>query len=159
MLDSLLPWIESISAHPDPNAWDIDVLNINWMGLTAHAYPPMALLYKVIQKIILIARGWPGKLWFWDLVKLSKEIPLQLPVSTTPLKQSHNHVFHSNPQHLNLYAWCLGVVSSKNKASSWSWQRELLPLRGHKQGPSTSHSVPYLRNGAEKIHWISPLPL
>ena len=35
------------------------------------------------------------------------EIPLQLLVSTTLLKQSHNYVFHSNPQHLNLHAWCL----------------------------------------------------
>ena len=46
-----------------------------------------------------------------------------------------------------------------NKASLWRWQRELLPLRGHQQRPSTSQSGPYLRNGAEKIRWISPLPL
>ena len=61
--------------------------------------------------------------------KKSTEIPLQLPVSTTLLKQSHNYVFHSNPQHLNMHAWYLGVDSSKNKASLWRWQRELLPLR------------------------------
>ena len=102
---------------------------------------------------------WPGMPWFWDLVQLSTEIPLQLPVSTTILKQSHNYVFHSNPQHLNLRAWCLGVDSSKNKASLWRWQRELLPLRGHQQGPSTIQSGPFLRNGAEKIRWISPLHL
>ena len=76
--------------------------------------------------------------WFWDLVQLSTEIPLQLPVSRTLLKQSHNYVFHSNPQHLNLHAWCLGVDSSKNKASLWKWQREMLPLRDHQQGPSKS---------------------
>ena len=29
-------------------------------------------------------------------------------------------MFHSNPQHLNLHAWCLGVDSSKNKASLWN---------------------------------------
>ena len=82
------------------------------------------------------------------------------PTSTrTLLKQSHNYVFHSNPKHLNLHTWCLGVDSSKNKASLWRWQRELLPLRGHQQGPSTSQSGPNLRNGAEKIRWISPLPL
>ena len=66
---------------------------------------------------VVIAPGWPGMPWFWDLVQLSTDIPLQLPVSTTLLKQSHNYVFHSNPQHLNLQAWCLGVDSSKNKAS------------------------------------------
>ena len=80
--------------------------------------------------------------WFGDLVQLSTEIPLQLPVSRTLLKQSHNYVFHSNPQHLNLHAWCLGVDSSKNKASLWRWQRELLPLRDRQQGPSTSQSGP-----------------
>ena len=101
--------------------------------------------------IIVIATGWPGMPWFWDLVQLSTEIPLQLPVSTTLLKQSHNH--------LNLHAWCLGVDSSKNKASLWRWQRELLPLRGHQQGPSTSQSGLYFRNGPEKVWWISPLHL
>ena len=74
------------------------------------------------------------------------------PTSTSSVnKQSHNYVFHSNPQHFNLHAWCLGVDSSTNKASLWRWQKELLLLRGHQQGPSTSQSGPYLRNGAEKI--------
>ena len=127
-----------VSPVPDPKAWDIDAPNINRTGLTSYAYPPTALLHRVIQRlrqcyclIIVIAPGWPGMPWFWDLVQLSTEIPLQLPVSTTLLKQSHNYVFHSNPQYLKLHAWCLGVDSSKNKASLWRWQRELLPLRGH----------------------------
>ena len=155
-----------VSPVPDQNAWDIDALNINWLGLTSYAYPSMALFHRVIQKIRqcnclinVIALGWPGMPWSWDLVQLTTEIPVQLPVSRTLLKQSHNYVFHSNPQHLNLHAWRLGVDSSKNKASLWRWQRELLPVRGHQEGPSTSQSGPYLRNGAEKIRWISPLPL
>ena len=40
-----------VSPVPDPKAWDIDSLNINWMVLTACAYPPTALLHRVIQKI------------------------------------------------------------------------------------------------------------
>ena len=117
-----------VSPVPDPKAWDIDALNINWTNLTAYAYPPTALLHKVIQKIkqchcliIVIAPGWPGMPWFWDLVQLSTEIPLQLPVSTTLLKQSHKYVFHNNPQQLNRHAWCLGADNSKNKASLWRW--------------------------------------
>ena len=39
-----------VSPIPDPKAWDIDALNINWTGLTAYAYPSTALLLKVIQK-------------------------------------------------------------------------------------------------------------
>ena len=60
-----------MSPIPDPKAWDIDGLNIDWTGLTAYAYPPMALLHRVIQKIrqcncliTLIAPGWPGMPWF-----------------------------------------------------------------------------------------------
>ena len=155
-----------VSPIPDPKAWDIDALNIYWTALTAYAYPPTALLHRVIQKIgqchcliKVIAPGWPGMPWFWDLVQLSTEISLQLPVSTTLLKQSHLPVFHSNLQHLNLHTWCLGVDNYKNKASLWRWQRELLPLNGHQQRPSTSQSGPYLKDGAEKIRWISPLHL
>ena len=40
-----------VSPVPDQNAWDIDALNINWSGVTAYAYLPTALLYRVIQKI------------------------------------------------------------------------------------------------------------
>ena len=39
-----------VSPVPDQNAWDIDALNINWSGLNAYAYPPTALLHRVIQK-------------------------------------------------------------------------------------------------------------
>ena len=79
-----------VSPIPDPNAWDIDTLNINWTGLTAYAYPLTALLHRMNQKIrqchcliILIAPGWPGMPWFWDLVQLSTEIPLQLKVTNS----------------------------------------------------------------------------
>ena len=93
-----------VSPVPDPNAWDIDALNLNWTGLTAYTYPPTALLHRVIQKIkqchcliFVIGPGLPGMPCFWDLVQLSTKIPLQLPVSTTLLKQFHNYVLHSNP--------------------------------------------------------------
>ena len=43
--------------------------------------------------------------------------------------------------------------------SKWALFEKLLPLSGHQQGPSTSQSGPYLKNGAEKIRWISALHL
>ena len=39
-----------VSPIPDPRAWNIDALNINWTNLTAYAYPPTALLHKVIHR-------------------------------------------------------------------------------------------------------------
>ena len=71
-----------VSQVPNQNAWDIDALYLNWTDITAYAYPPTALLHRVIQKIkqsscliIVIAPGWPGMPWFWELVQLSTEIP------------------------------------------------------------------------------------
>ena len=78
-----------VSPVPVQHAWDMDALNINWSGLTAYTYPPMALLHRVIHVgqynclIFVMIPGWPGMHWFWDLVHFSTEIPLQLPVSTT----------------------------------------------------------------------------
>ena len=37
-------------SYPRPQAWDIDFLNINCTGLTPYAFPPTALLHRVIQK-------------------------------------------------------------------------------------------------------------
>ena len=154
-----------VSPIPDPRAWDIDALSINWTNLTAYAYPPTALLHKVIQKIrqchcliILIAPGWPGMPWFWDLVQLSTEIPLQLPVSTTLLKQSHKYVFHNNPQQPEPPR----LVSRSGQLQEQGFSVEVaerIALSGHQQGPSISQSGPFLKNGAEKIRWISPLHL
>ena len=39
-----------VSPVPDQHAWDIDPLNIILSGLTAYAYPPMAVLHREIQK-------------------------------------------------------------------------------------------------------------
>ena len=53
-----------VSPIPDPQAWAVDALNIPWENLVAYAYPPTALLPKVVQKLqsqmcrlILIAPG------------------------------------------------------------------------------------------------------
>ena len=42
-----------MSPVPDPKAWDLDALNINWTGLSAYAYPPTVLLHRVIQNQVM----------------------------------------------------------------------------------------------------------
>ena len=39
-----------VSPVANQHTWDIDALNINWSGLTAYAFPPMAFIHRVIQK-------------------------------------------------------------------------------------------------------------
>ena len=104
-----------VSPIPDPRAWDIDALNIDWTNLTAYAYPPTALLHKVIQKIkqchcliIVIAPGWPGMPWFWDLNELTKA-PFE-PMKDTDLK------------HLTLKtAFLLALASGKRRSEIHAW--------------------------------------
>ena len=40
-----------VSSVQDLQAWGTDAMNSNWSGLTAYAYPPTALLFKVMQRI------------------------------------------------------------------------------------------------------------
>ena len=54
-----------VSPVPDPQAWAVDALSLSWENLDPYAFPPAAILGKVVEKlqdypcnrIILIARG------------------------------------------------------------------------------------------------------
>ena len=153
-----------VSPVPYQHAWDIDALNINWSGLTAYAYPPTALLHRVIKNQAMqlphlcnSSRLARDALFLGPGAALNRDPTLVTRVNNTSQTVSQPSVSQqsttSQPPRL-----VLGVDRS-NKASLWKWQRELLPLKGHQQGPSTSPSGPYLRNVAETIRWISPLPL
>ena len=57
-----------VSLVPDPQAWAVDALSLPWEDLDPYAFPPAAILGKVVEKlqdypcnrIILIAPGWPN---------------------------------------------------------------------------------------------------
>ena len=82
-----------VSPVPDPLATAVDALSLSWEDLDTYAFPPAAILGKVVEKlqdspckkIILIAPGWPKMPWFWDLVAMSSHIPLTLPQSAQPI--------------------------------------------------------------------------
>ena len=101
-----------VSPVPDSLAEAVDALNLQWEGLDAYAFPPAAILGKVVEKlqdspcmrIILIAPGWPNMPWFWDIVTMSSQIPLSLP---NLLTHPFNQILHRNLTNLNLHAWLL----------------------------------------------------
>ena len=72
-----------VSPVPDSLAVAVDALTLPWEDLDAYAFPPTAILGKVVEKlihspckrIILIAPGWPNMAWFWDLVNMSSQVP------------------------------------------------------------------------------------
>ena len=99
-----------VSPVPDPSAWAVDALTVSWENLDMYAFPLVSLLGKVISKlsdhlykrVILIAPGWPNMPWFWDLVELSSQIPLCLPMHPDLVTQPFNKARHRNLTNLNL---------------------------------------------------------
>ena len=56
-----------VSPVPDPLASAVDALSMPWEDLDSYAFPPPAILGKVVEKlqgILLIATGWPSCLGF-----------------------------------------------------------------------------------------------
>ena len=127
-----------VSLVPDPLASAVDALSLPWEDLDAYAFPPAAILGKVVEKlqdspckrIILIAPGWPNMPWFWNLVTISSQIPLSLPSLPNLLTQPFNQIPHKNLTNLNLHAWLLDPQQSRSRASLRQWQQELRLLRG-----------------------------
>ena len=152
-----------VSPVPDPQAWAVDVLSLSWEDLDPYAFPPAAILGKVVEKlqdypcnrIILIAPGWPSIPWFWDLVAMSSQIPLCLPNIPNLVSQSFNQVLHRNLSKLNLHAWLLEPQQSRSKASLRQWQHELRLLKEDQPDLSMRQSGPFLQSGASVIRWTS----
>ena len=129
--------VNSVSPVLDPLATAVDALSLSWEDLDAYAFPPAAILGKVVEKlqdspckrIILISPGWPNMPWFWDLVNVSSQIPLSLPNLPNLLTQPFNQIPHRNLTNLNLHAWLLEPQQSRSRVSLRQWQRELRFLK------------------------------
>ena len=156
-----------VSPVPDPAAWAVDALSLPWENFDVYAFPPVSLIPQVISKMmdqgcrrmILIAPGWPKMPWFWDLVNLSVQIPLSLPLIKDLVTQPFNRLVYRNLSNLNLYAWLLESLPSRNKGSLMKWQKELRLLREAQPEPCTSQSGPFLLNGVSHMRWTSGRPL
>ena len=152
-----------VSPVPDSLAVAVDALTLSWDELDAYAFPPTAILGKVVEKLldspckrlILIAPGWPNMPWFWDLVTMSSQVPLSLPNLPSLLTQPFNQIPHRNLTNLNLHDWLLEPLKSKNRASLRQWQQELRLPKEDQPDQSMRQSGPFLQSGATLIRWTS----
>ena len=103
-----------ISPVLDPEAWAVDALSVPWNSLLAYAFPPFAILGKVIRKaredqasLILIAPLWEARSWYPELLSLTHLDPLPLILGERDLVQPRSGIPHGNPSVLNLHAWFL----------------------------------------------------
>ena len=156
-----------VSPVLDPLATAVDALSLPWEDLDAYAFPPAAILGKVVEKlqdflckrIILISPVWPNMPWFWDLVTMSSQIPLSLPSLPNLLTQPFNQIPHRNLTNLNLHARLLEPQQSRSRASLRQWQQELRLLKEDQSDQSMRQSGPFLQSGASLIRWTSGHPL
>ncbi|XP_058020134.1 uncharacterized protein LOC131188700 isoform X1 [Ahaetulla prasina] len=100
------------SRSPAPGAEGVNALRLPWPRGLLYAFPPMAILPRVIGRIlqtraqvILVAPYWPRRPWFVDLVRLSVAAPWRIPPDRVSLSQGPVH--HLGPQWLHLTAWLL----------------------------------------------------
>jgi hypothetical protein len=100
-----------------------DALSISWRGIIAYAYPPMALLLRILNKveedkckILLIAPVWPRRHWYARLLQLLCESPILLPDKVDLLTQHKGKLWHPNPELFKLAAWPLSGVHTDREA-------------------------------------------
>ena len=112
-----------VSPMPDSNALAVDSLSLSWEGFWGYAFPPTALLARVLQKlrrhtcqILLLAPCWPGQAWFPDLLELLVDLPRELPRRVDLLSQNRGRLLHPDLYNLHLHAWKLSSVPSQTVA-------------------------------------------
>ena len=102
------------SRSRDPKAWKVDAFSFHWGGIQGYAFPPIALIPRILRKIredrasiILIAPWWPRRPWFPELVSLLVAPPRALPARPDVIRQPVSLTRHKNPTTLHLTAWPL----------------------------------------------------
>ena len=117
------------SPASDPQAAGTDALLQSWDNLQAYAFPPIAIIRRVLVKLrsskncvlTLIAPFWPQREWFPDLLELLSDVPITLSSRKDLLRQPHFHRFHQNLPMLQLTAWRLSSDSPVRPASLLRW--------------------------------------
>ena len=112
------------SLVPDPQAVFEDAFRHPWDDLDLYAFPPFALVGRVIALVqqssrvamTLVAPLWPEKEWFADLLLLLTQPPLVLPGWDRLLRQPHCNLFHQGAHALNLHAWRLSSDTTESRA-------------------------------------------
>ena len=122
------------STTQDPMSAGTDAFLQRWDHLDAYAYPPQAVIQRVLNKLrqsqgtnlTLIAPDWPQQAWYADLQEMLIDHPVALPSRVDLLRQPHFHRRHLNLQKLRLTGWRLSGDLRKQKAFQRQLQTSLL---------------------------------
>ena len=116
-LNTQLPMF--MSPIKDNTAMAVDALSQDWRHLVGYAFPPFALLPRVLNKIqlescviYLVAPCWPRQHYFPLLLDLLVDFPRRIPVRSDLLRMPRAPVFHQSPQCFNLHVYKLSNLAS-----------------------------------------------
>lgn len=109
-----------VSWKKDPFAYNIDAFTLNWSSFYFYAFPPFALILKVLKKIIsdqatgiVVVPHWPSQPWY----PLFKSLCIKKQIVFPPSKYLLSSPFRSTHplhQHLSLVACVLSGKGSAN---------------------------------------------
>lgn len=139
----------------DPGAWALDAFSISWRGIQAYAFPPIALIPRVLRKIredkavvLLVAPYWPRRPWFLELFDLLASRPMSLPLRPDLVIQPVSGILHQQPASLHLTAWPLSGNRPDNLAFQTGQQNLSCRATGTPLGRSTIRALQPFRSGA-----------
>jgi hypothetical protein len=142
-----------VSWAAEADAWKIDAFSLSWIDIYFYAFPPFALLHRVLKKVqedqatgILVAPCWTTATWFPRLLKLLADRPLQLPCKPDLLQLPHHpHLQFQQLRNLRLTIWPISGQRCRTEA----FQRQLLTssLKGGQKKPQ-NHTPHISKNGS-----------
>ena len=116
------------SPYRDPQSAGTDTFLQSWGGLQAYAFPPFAIIPRVLAKfresrgteLTLVAPNWAQRPWFPDLLQLSLAPPVILPDRPDLLQLPRSRLRYPGLHRLLLHAWRLsGGSPFPSLAPSW----------------------------------------
>ena len=103
------------SPFRDPMSAGTDAFLQSWDGLQAYAFPPVAIIPRVLAKLrastgtelTLVAPHWAQRPWFSDLLQPSLAPPVILPARQDLLRLPRSRHLYPDLRRLRLHAWRL----------------------------------------------------
>ena len=113
------------SPYRDPQSAGTDAFLQSWDGLKAYAFPPFAIISRVLAKLresrgtelTLVAPHWEQRPWFPDLLQRSLAPPVILPDRPDLLVLPRSRLRYPGLHRLRLHAWRLSGVSPELQVS------------------------------------------
>ena len=113
------------SPFRDPLSAGTDAFLQSWDGLQAYAFPPVAIIPRVLAKLRAsrgtelthVAPHWAQRPWFSDLLQLSLAPPVILPDRPDLLRLPRSRHLYPDLRRLRLHAWRLSSALPEPQAS------------------------------------------